>query len=355
MNVIDPSSAKELPTTKHAKPRLGFLGVGWIGQRRMQAIVEAGTAEIAAIADATTELAQEAGKLAPEAQILTSLDELLASDCDAMVISTPSALHAEQAIACLSRGLPVFCQKPLGRNVGEVRAIIDSARKADRLLGVDLSYRHVEGMQRIRELIQSGELGDIFGVELIFHNAFGPQKPWFYDPVLSGGGCVVDLGIHLVDAALWSLDTTVVGVTSRVLAQGKPLGLRTDTVEDFAVARLDLANGAVANLSCSWRLHAGRHAVIEAIFYGTNGGASLCNVGGSFHDFIAERFSGTSSERLSGPPDVWGGRAAVAWTRQLSESPAFDTEVERQIDVALALDAIYGRESARALIDAGRQ
>jgi predicted dehydrogenase len=176
-------------------------------------------------------------------------------------------------------------------------------------------------MQRIKELIQSGELGDIFGVELIFHNAFGPQKPWFYDPVLSGGGCVVDLGIHLVDAALWSLDTTVVGVTSRVFAQGKPLGDRTDTVEDYAVARLDLANGAVANLSCSWRLHAGRHAVIEAIFYGTNGGASLCNVGGSFHDFIAERFSGTSSERLSGPPDVWGGRAAVEWTRRLAAVP----------------------------------
>jgi predicted dehydrogenase len=321
----------------------------------MQAITEADIADVAGIADPSPELRQEASRLAPEAPLFSSLDELLDNACDAVLIATPSALHAEQAITCLERGLPVFCQKPLGRDASEVRAIIDAARAADCLLGVDLSYRHIVGMQKIRDLIRSGELGDIFSVELVFHNAFGPQKPWFYDPKLSGGGCVVDLGIHIVDAALWILDTQVVGVSSRVYAQGEPLGLRTDVVEDFATARLDLANGAVAQLSCSWRLHAGRHAVIEATFYGTKGGAALCNVGGSFHDFIAERFSGTSSERLSEPPDVWGGRAAVTWAQQLTKNPGFDREVERQIEVAVTLDAIYGRESAAALIEAGRR
>jgi predicted dehydrogenase len=46
----------------------------------------------------------------------------------------------------------------------------------------------------------------VFAVDLVFHNAYGPDKPWFYDPELSGGGCVMDLGVHLVDLALWSLD-----------------------------------------------------------------------------------------------------------------------------------------------------
>jgi predicted dehydrogenase len=136
MNATDLTPAPAPSATDRPKPRLGFLGVGWIGQRRMQAILEAGSAEVVAIADATLELAQEAGKLAPDAQLVTTLDELLASGCDAVVISTPSALHAEQAIACLSRGLPVFCQKPLGRNVGEVREIIDTAR---RLIGCSAS------------------------------------------------------------------------------------------------------------------------------------------------------------------------------------------------------------------------
>jgi predicted dehydrogenase len=222
------------------------------------------------------------------------------------------------------------------------------------LLGVDLSYRHIAGLQKIRELIRGGELGNIFSVDLVFHNAYGPQAPWFYDARLSGGGCVVDLGIHLVDAALWVLDSSVVRVSSRVLAQGHPLALKPEAVEDFATARLDLVNGAVVTLACSWRLHAGRDAVIETSFYGTRGGAALRNINGSFHDFRAELYRGTKTELLAEPPDVWGGRAAIAWTRQLAGSADYDPEMDRQIDVAFALDAIYGRENAAELTRKGR-
>ena len=325
-------------------PRLGFLGVGWIGQRRLEAIVEAGAGEVVAIADPSAECVVQCARVVPRAAQMTGLNELLESELDALVISTPSALHAEQTIAALERGHAVFCQKPLGRNAGEVRAIVETARRTDRLLGVDLSYRHIAGLQKIRELIRAGELGEIFAVDLVFHNAYGPQSPWFYDPRLSGGGCVVDLGIHLVDAALWVLETSVLGVSSKVFAQGRPLAVNPDVVEDYATARLDLANGAVATLACSWRLHAGRDAVIETCFYGTRGGAALRNINGSFHDFRAERYTGTRTELLAEPPDIWGGRAAVAWARQLAHSPAYDAEVERQIEVASALDAIYGRE-----------
>ena len=85
--------------------------------------------------------------------------------------------------------------------------------------------------------------------------------------------------------------------------------------------------------------------MIEAAFYGTKGGAAMRNVNGSFVDFRAERFQGVKSETLSGPPEDWGGRAAVAWVRQLANSRTFDPEIKRQIYVASALDAIYGRES----------
>ena len=314
---------------------------------------DADAAEIVALADPSTECLDQCAEWVPDAQRHATFDELLTVPLDAVVISTPSALHAEQSIAALERGLAVFCQKPLGRNTEEVRAIIDAARRADRLLGVDLSYRHIAGLQMIRELIRGGALGNIFAVDLVFHNAFGPQAAWFYDARLSGGGCVVDLGIHLVDAALWVLDSAVVGVSSRVLAQGHPLAMKPEAVEDFATARLDLANGAVVTLACSWRLHAGRDAVIETSFFGTKGGAALRNVGGSFHDFRAERYTGTKTELLAEPPDAWGGRAAVAFARQLAGDKRFDPEVERQIEVALALDAIYGRENAASLVAQG--
>jgi predicted dehydrogenase len=326
------------------RPRLGFLGTGWIGRHRMEAIVATGTCDVVAIADPSAEMAAEAQKLAPEARLLSSLGEILAEGVDGVVIATPSAMHAEQSILALNAGAAVFCQKPLGRTAEEVEAVVAAARSADRLLAVDLSYRSTDGMRRIRKILQSGELGRVYAVDLVFHNAYGPDKPWFYDPALSGGGCVMDLGVHLVDLALWALDfPEVSAISSKLMTGGEPLGTRTDTVEDYAIATLELSTGTVVQLACSWRLQAGQEAVISASFYGTEGGAALSNVGGSFYDFEAHRFRGTQTETLTSPPDLWGGRAAAHWATRLASGETFDPAAERLVDVAAALDRIYGR------------
>lgn len=307
-------------------------------------MVDTGAIDVAAVADPSAEMTEEAMKLAPGAARVDGLDELLALDLDGLVIATPSALHAEQSIAALERGCAVFCQKPLGRTAEEARAVVDAARAADRLLAVDLSYRFTDGMRRIRELLTAGELGQVFAVDLTFHNAYGPDKPWFYDPQLSGGGCVMDLGVHLVDLALWALDFPPVrAVNSQLLAGGEPLGGRADRVEDYAVATLELESGATVRLACSWRLQAGCDAVIAADFYGTGGGAALRNVAGSFYDFAAERFRGTARETLASPPDAWGVRAAADWAARLAAGERFDPAAERLVDVARVLDRIYGR------------
>jgi len=326
------------------RPRLGFLGVGWIGRHRMQAICETGAVEVAAVSDPSAEMVGEALKLAPEAEAVHGLEELLASGLDGVVIATPSALHAEQSIRALEAGVAVFCQKPLGRTAKEVATVVEAARAADRLLAVDLSYRFTDGMRRIREVLASGELGRIYAVDLVFHNAYGPDKAWFYDPELSGGGCVMDLGVHLVDLALWALDfPDVANVSGKLFSGGEPLAGRRDRVEDYALATLELQTGAAVQLACSWRLQAGCDAVIEAAFYGTQGGAALKNVGGSFFDFTAERFRGTARETLASLPDAWGGRAAADWATRLAAGERFDPAAERLVDVARALDAIYGR------------
>jgi predicted dehydrogenase len=114
-------------------------------------------------------------------------------------------------------------------------------------------------------------------------------------------------------------------------------------VEDFAVAQLDLAGGVVVRLACSWNLSAGQDAVIEARFHGDRGGATLRNRDGSFYDFVAERYKGTRCMVLAEPPDDWGGRAIVTWARQLARDRAFDAGIEPAVQVAAALDAIYGR------------
>lgn len=328
-----------------AKPRLGFLGVGWIGRNRLEAIACEQTADIVCIVDANPQAVEAARSAAPACAIGTTLDELLERELDGIVIATPSALHAEQTIAALERGFAVFCQKPLARTAAETRQVIDAARCADRLLGVDLSYRFVEGARRIRELIERNSLGEIFAADLVFHNAYGPDKAWFFDPKLSGGGCVIDLGIHLVDLALWMMHFPEVSrVSSQLFAKGAALKNPNACVEDFAIATIELATGATVRLTCSWNLHAGCDAVIEARFFGSRGGAELRNINGSFYNFEAHHFRNTHREQLAAPPDAWPGRALAQWARQLATGNSFDPDIERMCAVAETLDAIYGRQ-----------
>lgn len=322
--------------------RLGFAGAGWIGRHRMQCLLQSGIAKAAAIAEPSSDMTGLARDIAPEADFAESFEALLDLDLDGVVIATPSAMHAAQASAALERGLAVFCQKPLGRNASEVEAVIQAARDANKLLGVDLSYRQTAGIQAIRELVRSGELGTIFLADLTFHNAYGPDKSWFYDKAQSGGGCLVDLGVHLVDLALFILDFPPVRqVESRLFSQGRPL-MDSGKVEDCAIATISLESGATVRIACSWRLHAGRDAVISTSFYGTDGGAEMRNVAGSFFDFETRRFQGTSSRIICSPPEDWGGRATIDWARRLAAGERYDTRCEEIRDVARVLDAVYG-------------
>jgi predicted dehydrogenase len=325
-------------------PRLGFLGLGWIGQHRLEALLAEGACSLAVLADPSADARARAQQLAPAAAPAATLEELLQHDLDGVVIATPSALHAQQAMAALERGLAVFCQKPLARTAAENTGVIDAARRADRLLGCDLSYRHTEAMRRIRNCVVEGELGTVHAVDLVFHNAYGPDKSWARDAALSGGGCAIDLGIHLVDLALWTLGfPEVERVGSRLYAQGRLLKPGSDAVEDHALAQLDLAQGTTVRMACSWNSSTGRDAVIEAQFHGSRGGAAMHNVDGSFYDFSAARFHGTQRTPLAAPPDAWGGRAIVDWARRLGAGARYDKGIETLVPVATVLDRIYGR------------
>jgi predicted dehydrogenase len=191
-------------------------------------------------------------------------------------------------------------------------------------------------------MVQSGALGKIYAADLAFHNAYGPDKSWFYSPTLSGGGCLIDLGIHLVDLGLWILgfpDVTM--VSGRLFSQGRRVRNREGVIEDYAIGHLELEHDVVVQLACSWKAHAGCDAVIDVFFRGTRGAARLRNVNGSFFDFITERFEGTRGEILSFRPEDWGGRAALDWLGKLTVSNRFDSEAERLVAVSAALDRIY--------------
>jgi predicted dehydrogenase len=336
-------------------PRLGFVGLGWIGRMRLDALAEAGAAEVAAVCESAPERLNQAGEAHPEAARFTDYGGLIERagelKLDGVVIATPNSLHAPQTLAALERGLAVFCQKPLALSAGEARDMVDAARKADRLLGVDYSYRFTDGARELKRIVGAGELGRIFSLELVFHNAYGPDKPWCFDPRLAGGGALMDLGVHLIDLAFWLLDDPPIRrVRGGAFRQGERLSLGRltptgqATVDDFASAWLDLQDGAtVASLAVSWNAHAGRDCVIRAALFGTEGGAEFRNIDGSFYDFELERFRGRSGEVVTRESKDWLGRAILDWSRRLGESNRFDPEIERSVRVSEVVDGVYGR------------
>jgi predicted dehydrogenase len=321
--------------TVATRPRLGFLGVGWIGRHRMEALAAAGLAEVAVVSDPQPEALEAAVAVAPEAARAGSLEELVELDLDGVVIATPSALHADQAVAALEAGIAVFCQKPLARDAAETERVLAAAREADRLLGVDLSYRHVEALRAAREAIAAGATGPIHTLDLVFHNAYGPDKPWFTKAELSGGGCLIDLGTHLVDLALW-----LTGAERAEVETARVLSLHGHEVEDVATAELSLGETR-ARLACSWFHPAGRDCAFECTGWGRDGTVSVRNVDGSFYDFRAERWSGTASEVLAEPPDPWGGRAIGAWAQRLAREPGYDPAAEELQLLAETIDDVY--------------
>lgn len=339
-----------VPRMESTRPRLGFVGAGWIGRSRLAAVANMtarwGQAHIAAVAEPSPEAAAAARKHAPEARFVRSLEALLDEDLDGVVIATPTSLHAEQCVAALERGLPVFCQKPLGRDVRETGRVVAAAARADRLLEVDLSHRFTSAVRRLRTVVESGRLGRVYAARVAFHDAHGPDQRWGQDARQSGGGCLIDLGTPLLDMALWVLGyPEVLGASGRLFAGGAPFRHDGRRVEDCAFARLDLATGAVVQLECSWRLPVGRDVLIEAAFYGTAGAVSLANVDGSAYDFEARWIRETRTEVLWTGSEDWGGRAIVDWVSRVAAGERFDAEAWRLVELARALDDVYGRRA----------
>lgn len=337
-------SDTEVLTESKTKPTVGFIGVGWIGLNRLNAMLKENLITVDAIADSSEESLLKAQQAVPDAQLYLTIDEVLEDKPSGVVIATPSAMHATQAIKAFENGVSVFCQKPLGRTAEETLQVVKAAEAANKLLGVDFSYRFTEGMQIINQLIKSDAFGKIFAVNLVFHNAYGPDKKWFYNPELSGGGCVIDLGSHMIDLALWILDfPEVTNVNSSLFTGGKPIAIPQLETEDYAMATLETSAGTTIQLACSWNLQAGQDAVIEATFYGTEGGATFKNIDGSFFHFEAYKFlQKTKKELLTTPaPDDWGGKAAIDWARRLAKGEGFNKEAYQFVKVAEVIDRIY--------------
>jgi predicted dehydrogenase len=225
--------------------RLGVVGAGRIGSRHVEEILQCPAAALAGIVDVTpagSKLASDAG-----AAFCESLVALLRDvRPDGVVIATPNALHAPQALACIAAGVPALVEKPLAHSLVEALAICEAAERADVPILVGHHRMHSPIVQVAYEIVHSGELGQLVGVmgSAVFYkpDAYFDEGPWRRH---AGGGPILINMIHEI-ASLRRL----VGEIDAVQAFASN-AVRGFAVEDTVAIALRFANGALGTFLLS--------------------------------------------------------------------------------------------------------
>ena len=181
--------------------RVGIIGCGLIGEKRVRAL---GPAKLVACADILIEKAENLAKR--EAGALATADYrvvLARRDLDVVVVATTNDLLAPLTQAALEAGKHVLVEKPAARNVKELDAVIATANRCGRLVRVGFNHRYHPALRKARELYEAGALGEMMFVRGRYGHGgrIGYEKEWRADPARSGGGELIDQGVHLIDLA----------------------------------------------------------------------------------------------------------------------------------------------------------
>jgi predicted dehydrogenase len=229
---------------------LGILGAGWAAAIHARAAQILGL-PVAAIATRDRAKAEAFAATWNIEHALTSAEHLCAlSAVDLVVIATPNALHAPQALHALAAGKHVLVEKPMALARHEADAMIAAARAAEKILAVGHMWRYRDEVVAMRARIEAGEFGPIIrthghGV----HARWGPEG-WFADPTLAGGGALIDMGIHAIDTARFLLgDPSPMRVQASI---GR--GAYADVpVDDDGLVLIDWACGTRSLIEFGWR------------------------------------------------------------------------------------------------------
>lgn len=193
-------------------------------------------------------------------------------DVDAVDICTPNYLHAPMAIAALRSGRHVLCEKPLARNATEGKKMVDMAKESGKMLMVAMNNRFRRDVNLLKTFVKRGELGGVQLVKVGWQRIARDwkQRRWFTDQRMAGGGALLDLGLPLMDLAIW-----ISGLKKPMRASCNVFGRSGKRgVEDSACAMINFAGGACLILEVTWNLLEPKdNSYLE--IYGSQGGASL--------------------------------------------------------------------------------
>ena len=343
--------------------RLGFIGSGAIADVHAEAAQRAGST-IAGFFDAEETRARTlAGKYG--AGLATSaLPTLLSSACDAVVVAVPNHLHKEMAVAALNAGKDLLLEKPMAMSLAECDAIIAAARARQRIVMLNFVCRSSPASILARELIDAGRLGHLYHIKASIYRRRGIPGlgRWFTTKSQSGGGVLVDIGVHVIDLALaLAASPAVQRVSGHVTSVfGHPIDRYRYTemwagppkldgvfdVDDGAVALIRLDGGITFELNVTWAANLPENAYPNGMtLLGDKGGCHF-DVWGSNLTLTTEQDESVVDIKPPMPPasEAW----PSAWKRQhelfakaVRSRTQPDAGMEQGRIVQATLEAIY--------------
>jgi predicted dehydrogenase len=351
------------------RARVAVIGVGWPGQRHIEAYLKQSDVDIVALCGANeTLLAQTLATTGVE-RGFASVDELLAMDeLDAVSVCLPNFLHAPVSIAALERGLHVLCEKPLARTVAEGEQIAAAVARSGRVFMMALNNRFRPETLALKALVDAGGLGEIYyGKAGWLRRAWNPiVRGWFTNRAQSGGGPLIDLGVHMLDLAFWYMGNpapaAVSGATyNRFRAQIAAQIGHIDT-EDLATGLVRLVDGRSIVVEASWIGFTEHPDHVYCSLFGDQGGALIERVPGQSRLKVFTEpapglpLTGVPATSFEAIPTLMASfaneiRHFIDCVRQGREPSA---PVGQGLDVLRILDALYRSAEAGREIVIGR-
>lgn len=334
--------------------RVGVIGLG-MGRTHIEGWRQHPHVDVVAIADADPARLQAVGeKFSIAARYANTEAMLAAGRLDAVSICTPNKFHKQLTLAALDAGCHVLCEKPMAMNAEEGRAMLAAAKHAGRRLMINFSFRFSAASRGLKAQVESGMFGEFYFGRTAWHRRRGMPGfgGWFGTKELSGGGPLIDLGVHRLDLALWLMGypkpAWVLGSTHDPIASdlAAKSGKKFD-VEDLAAALIRFENGATLIVEASWAANIQEAELMETRLLGTKAGLLQKNLneGYTFDAYIFTEKDGAQLDIHLHPPVVPAPSSMHDFAQAILTDTPHPAPGEEGLIVMEILDAIY--ESAR--------
>lgn len=273
--------------------KVAIVGCGLIGQKRAKTLANS---QLVACVDHVLEKAESLAKQFPGCIALTDWHEIMnRPDIDVIIIATLHASLAEIGLAAVAAGKHVLVEKPGGRRTHELDPIIATAKQTGSLVRVGFNHRYHRAFRKARELVDQNALGDLMFIRARYGHGgrIGYDKEWRANPVLSGGGELIDQGVHLIDLARWFLgDFNDIQGHANTYYWDMP-------VDDngFLLLKTPKKQVAFLHASCTeWK------NLFSFEIYGRQGKIDISGLGGSYG---VERIAYYKMSAAMGPPETF--------------------------------------------------